>query len=520
MKTFRIQLIISTFMMLIIQLSNNAQAGAIDKPLLAGQWTGQLTVPGGSRQVSITIAERPDGTTVALLDMAAAKLKNSPMRVVSSPDSVAFYADKAGCRFVGLPVAEGKRLRGQWQQPGFRATLVLDRTPTGTAPASSALKGKSMAYKTEEVRVSSLSSPNPELGLGGSLSMPLGAGPFPGVVLLADGSKAERAEGTYDLLDELADYLTRQGLAVLRLEGRGTGRSAAIPAANSRNELVADAQSALAFLRSHSGIDPLRVGLLGHGDGANVALQVAAAAPTPAFLVSLGAAGLSGQELLARQTSLVNQPGEPDTAQLAWDRKEMQLMTLARREAKKQLAAGTSAQQVQVRVAQEQMRLNAEAQKRSDALYKRQYAMLEIIRQTPNNAQAQAIVANMLKQIYPSLPSATAQNRAAQLTSPWYRSLLATNPQTDLGKVSCPTLLLHGTADSQVLTASNLPLLEKGMKANKRVNSQKLEGLNHDFLAPASAQALAAGTEQHPTASADALEAIREWVVQQVKISN
>ncbi|MDO7851133.1 alpha/beta hydrolase family protein [Hymenobacter convexus] len=518
MKTFRTQLIINIFTMLAVALSNSAQAGIIDHPQLVGHWTGQLAVPGGSRQVSITIAERTDGTTVALLDVTAAKLKNSPMRVVSSADSVAFYADNAGCRFVALPVAEGKRLRGQWQQPGFRTTLVLDRTPTGAAPAASALKGMSMAYKTEEVRVSSLNSPNPELGLGGSLSMPLGAGPFPAVVLLADGSKAERAEGTYNLLDELADYLTRQGLAVLRLDSRGTGRSAAIPAANSRAELVADAQSALTFLRAHADINPLRVGLLGHGDGANVALQVAAVAPAPAFLVSLGAAGVNGQELLARQTSLVNQPGEPDTAQLAWDRKEMQVMTLARREAKKQLAAGTSAQQVQVRVAQEQMRLDAEAQKRSDALYKRQYAMLEIIRQTADNAQAQAIVANMLKQLYPGLPSATAQKRAAQLTSPWYRSLLASNPQTDLGKVSCPTLLLHGTADSQVLTATNLPLLEKGLKANKHVNSQKLDGLNHDFLAPASAQALAAGTEQHPAASADALEAIREWVVQQVKL--
>ncbi|MBF9142717.1 alpha/beta fold hydrolase [Hymenobacter properus] len=474
-------------------------------------------MPGGSQQVAITIAEQRDGSTVALLEVAAAALQNTPLRVVNTPDSVAFYADKVGYRFVAQSVGEGKRLRGQWQQPGFRTTLVLERLPVGGALPSSVLKGKTLAYQTEDVRVSTPGSSNPELGLGGTLSMPLGAGPFPGVVLLADGGQAERAVGTYPLLDELADYLTRQGLAVLRLDGRGTGRSAVIPAASSRNELVADAQSALTFLRSRTGIDPLRVGLLGHGEGANVALQVASQAPTLAFLVSLGAAGVNGQELLARQTGLVNQPGEPDTAQLAWGRKELQVMTLARREAKKQLAAGVPAQQVQVRVAQEQMRLNTEAQKRSDALYKRQYAMLEIIRQTSDNAQAQAIVANMLKQLYPSLPSATAQKRAAQLTSPRYRSLLAYNPQADLGKVSCPTLLLHGAADSQVLPAANLPLLEKGLKANKRVSSQKLDGLNHDFLTPDSAQALAAGTEQRPTASADALEAIREWVVQQLK---
>ena len=69
-------------------------------------------------------------------------------------------------------------------------------------------------------------------------------------------------------------------------------------------------------LRARPGIDPLRVGLLGRDEGANVALLVGVQAPTPAFLIALSTAGANGQELLARQTSLVNQPGEPDTAQI------------------------------------------------------------------------------------------------------------------------------------------------------------------------------------------------------------
>ena len=48
-----------------------------------------------------------------------------------------------------------------------------------------------------------------------------------------------------------------------------------------------------------------------------MALLAAAQMPAPAFLAALGAIGVNGQELLARQTSLVNLPGEPDTAQLA-----------------------------------------------------------------------------------------------------------------------------------------------------------------------------------------------------------
>lgn len=373
------------------------------------------------------------------------------------------------------------------------------------------------AYRTEEVRVSSPSSLNSEIGLGGTINLPLGAGPFPAVLLLPDETIPQHVNGAYDLLGELADYLARQGLAVLRLDARGTGRSAAVPEANTAAELMADAQSALNFLRTHPGVDPVRVGLLGHGEGANVALLAAAQTPAPAFLVALGAAGLNGQELLARQTSLVNQPGEPDTAQIAWAHQRAQAMALARREAKKQLATGATPEQVQIRLGQEQLRLNAEAKKRSDALYNRQLAMLEIIRRTPDNAQAQAIVVNMLRQIYPGLPSATAQTRAGQLTSPWCRSLLAFDPQAQLGKVRCPVLLLHGTADTQVPAAINLPLLEKGLKANKRVSIQKLDGVNHEFQAPLSEQDLAAGAAQPTIASPDALDAIREWVFQQAR---
>ena len=499
------------------------RAGTVDAALLVGEWTGLLPVPGGSRQVSIVVSRQPDGSPTAMLHAATDGLNNHPMRVISANDSVLFYADEVGCRFAGQPVANGQRLRGHWQQPGFRAGLVLDRvagTPTlavaPVPPPGAAPAAPTATYKTEDVRVTSPGSPNSEVGLGGTLRLPPGPGPFAAVVLLADMG-APAAPAAPGLLNELADYLTRQGMAVLCLDARGTGRSAAVPGASAGPELVADAQSALSFLRTRPGIDPARVGLLGHGEGANVALLAAAQVPTPAFVAALGAAGVSGQELLARQTSLVNQPGEPDTAQLAWARQEAQTMTLARREAKKQLAAAASPAQVQIRLGQEQLRLAVEARRRSDALYKRQLAMLEIIRQTPDNAQAQAIVANMLRQIYPALPTAAAHTRAGQLTSSWYRSFLAFNPQAELGKVSCPTLLLHGTADTQVPTALNLPLLEKGLRPNKHVNVRKLEGVGHDFGAASSEQALAAGTPRSPGTAPEVLEAVGEWLQQQVK---
>ncbi|WP_460500598.1 alpha/beta hydrolase family protein, partial [Hymenobacter agri] len=236
-----------------------------------------------------------------------------------------------------------------------------------------------------------------------------------------------------------------------------------------------------------------------------------------AFVVALAAAGVSGQELLARQTSLVNRPGEPDTAQLAWQTRCAQRMAQVRREAVRQLAAGASPEQVAVRVAQEQLRLSTEARKRNDILYKQQFALLEIIRHTTDNAQAQAIVANMLRQIYPGLAPATAQARASQLTSPWYRSLLAFNPQAELAKVSCPTLLLHGAADEQVPAATNIAALEKGFKGNKQATTQQLDGVTHDFQPVLGERALLAGTTSPTMTSEEALEAVGAWVAKRLK---
>ncbi|WP_460503122.1 hypothetical protein, partial [Hymenobacter agri] len=149
---------------------------------LLGQWAGVLPVPGGSRQVTIVVSQQADGSATARLHIDAQRLNNSLLRVRNSPssDSIVFVADQAGFRFVAQPVADGQRLRGTWQQPGFRSVLVLDRMAGPDAAVATA------TFASEEVFVSSPSSPNPEVGLGGMLRRPAGNGPFPAVLLLPD----------------------------------------------------------------------------------------------------------------------------------------------------------------------------------------------------------------------------------------------------------------------------------------------------------------------------------------------
>ncbi|GAB3737543.1 hypothetical protein GCM10027594_18280 [Hymenobacter agri] len=199
-----------------------------------------------------------------------------------------------------------------------------------------------------------------------------------------------------------------------------------------------------------------------------MALLAAAQPLPPAFVVALAAYGLPGRDIVVQQQATT-------------------LRTL-----------GTENAQI-------------------EAATKRQLAMLEIIRQTTDNAQAQAIVANMLKQNNAAIDNATAQASATEMTSPHYRYFLAFNPIEKLPAVACPVLLLNGTADLTVNADANLGALDKGLKASKKpVAVHKIPGVNHLFQPEQSKWPIING-QQQPNFSPESEEIIREWIMAQSK---
>ncbi|SHJ12532.1 hypothetical protein SAMN02745146_2360 [Hymenobacter daecheongensis DSM 21074] len=345
---------------------------------------------------------------------------------------------------------------------GFVICLLL--TPAAAAATPSAGEVP-LPYRAEEVTFTNLTL---NARLSGMLTVPPGTGPFPTVLLLSDSGPQDRdgTVGDFAPLGLLADYLTRRGMAVLRFDDRGAGKSVG-PAATTTAELVSDAQAALNYLRTRPETDLAHLGLVGHGEGGNVALLAAAQPLSPVFVVALAASGLPGQELVLQQ----------------------QAATLR--------LVGSDAAQIEVAT-------------------KRQQALLEIIRQTPDNAQAQAIVANILKQNNAAVDDATAQSSAAEMTSARYRYFLAFNPLEKLTTINCPVLLLNGTADLTIDADANLGALSRGLKLNKNVTVKKLAGVNHLFQADPAKWPVVGGQPQ-PTFSPEAQEAIRQWVMDQVK---
>ena len=491
-----------------------AQATAVKPYSLEGQWKGALTVPGGSLPMMVTVTELANGNRFAVLDVPMQRVNREPMAVITHSDTLTLEAKQAGCRFVGQRSVDGQQLLGLWQQPGYSTPLTLLFVP----PAAAAPKTFKFPppYRVEETTVPTTSD---KLGLGGTLTIPAGEGPFPAVIVLSDLDTQTRDApyGEYALAGSLADYLTRRGIAVLRLDDRGIGRSGGDSATVTTADRVRDAQTALRFLRSQPLLDSSRVGIVGHGEGGNVALLTAAQAAPPAFVVALAAAGLPGHEVLAAQRpSLLLRSGVADTALLGLARRQEQARDAARSKADKLRASGSNAAQVETFLEQQRMRQKAEDRKRTDAQRKRRQALLDIVRRTTDKSQAQASVATIIQQDNPTMPPEAVQAAASRLTSPWFQHYLNLDPQPYLASVRGPVLLLHGTSDDMVDAQTNLELLTKGLKANKQVTVQKLEDVNHLFQAPTTQWPLISG-QPRPIMAPAALGQIQAWIEAQTK---
>ncbi|MGE5182398.1 MAG: alpha/beta hydrolase family protein [Acidobacteriota bacterium] len=140
--------------------------------------------------------------------------------------------------------------------------------------------------------------------LAGTLTRPTRGGRVPAVVMITGISKHERNEGNppYTPFRDLADVLGRAGIAVLRVDDRGVGASTGDFAKATSFDEADDVRSELAWLREQPGIDPKRLGLVGHSEGGFIALVVAAGDPSLAAIVLLAGSGVPGEQLNTWQT--------------------------------------------------------------------------------------------------------------------------------------------------------------------------------------------------------------------------
>lgn len=427
---------------------------------LGGLWKGKIPVLGGSLDLTISVIPLAGGKYFAALDVPAQRVSRMMTEVTVRGDSVLLWMPAAGSRYAARLDSGRRELNGVWTQAGVKSSVRLLHSPMPSVTG----QGTRLAppYREEEVV---FNNPTARLNFAGMLTVPAGPGPFPAVVMVSDLGAQDRdgTLGNYHLMGSLADYLTRRGIAVLRYDDRGVGQSGGSTSTATTAMLVGDVQAALNFLRARLEININRIGVLGHGEGANVALLAAAQPLPPAFVVALAGYGLPGEQTLLQQ--LIDEQRAKKVAPL-----EIQ------------------------------------------AAYERKRTMYDIIRQT-NPPQALAIVSNMLRQDQPTLEPLAAQAAAARLLTPWRRYFLAFDPLAELDQVRCPVLLLGGTDDAEAPADLHLTALEKELKSvNHNVTVKRLPGVNHLFQ-PAKTEWTLMNGEMKPLFSPVAQETIWEWLV-------
>ncbi|RLB52302.1 MAG: alpha/beta hydrolase [Deltaproteobacteria bacterium] len=280
----------------------------------------------------------------------------------------------------------------------------------------------------------------------GTLTLPKGGGRHPAALMITGSGGQDRDETIFHHKPFLviADHLTRKGIAVLRVDDRGVGKSTGQAAKATVETHATDVSVGVAFLRKHPDIDGTRIGLIGHSEGGIIAPLVAAEDQDIAFIVSLAGSGVSGQQLVPIQVGLMAR------RQLKLPEEVVGKMVAAQQKIMKLVAAGAGEAALRP-VVKEGIELGLE--------------------------QAPPEQPKMSKK---QLEAAVADG-AAKLCSPWFRSFTKLNPAVAWGKVRCPVLILMGETDSQVPPDANLPPLRKALAGHSDARFERREGLNHLF---------------------------------------
>lgn len=434
-----------------------------------GHWKGRIA---DSLNVHLEFARAADGKWEGKLAVPQQGFKTTVEQLDVGEEKLGFKLPALNAGFTARWSEQDQAWIGTWSQNGQTLPLRLERTDAAALkpkrPQLEAIAARQPTYASVEVGFT-----NPAGGhvLAGTLTVPQGKGPFPAVVLVHGSGPVDRDE---TILEHkpflvLADHLSRQGVAVLRYDKRGVGKSGGVYKLATTQDFATDAEAALAFLRGRPEIDATRIGMLGHSEGGMIAPMVAARDPSLAFVVMLAAPGVRGELLMVEQIALgTKAAGMPDEA------------VARERELNRAVFAAILAEPSPA-LAGEKARRMMEAAERDGLL-------------SPGTAAA----------------------RASLFASPWFHAFLRHEPGPVLRAVRQPILVLNGERDLQVPAAMNLAAIRTALAGNGRAVVKELPALNHLFQT-ARTGAGSEYAEIEESLAPLALDTVGDWILARVK---
>ena len=446
------------------------KAAVVDIEPAIGTYLGTLQA-GPARLRLVFRIERARGErgvgTMDSLDQGAMGIPCESV-VLRADRSVTLRCAAVRGEFVGTLNADASEIDGTWTQGGqdFPLLLVRGQPPELKRPQE---PKPPFPYRATDVAIDQTAD---RITLAGTLTMPESREPVPAVILITGSGAQDRDEtllGHKPFL-VIADALTRAGVGVLRLDDRGVGGSTGSLEAATTVDLARDTAAAIDWLAKQPGVDPKRIGLVGHSEGGLIAPMLATSREDVAFMVLLAGPAQQGDALLVEQTGLLAAAGGADAA----------VVDVMRR------------------------------------------TLTDLIAQAKDPAVPQAELQGKLRGALlakaSELPAGVYEAMDAypvMLASPWMRAFLAYDPVPTLERVRCPTLALFGERDLQVPPGSNEPLARAAMAKTglgERATIRVVPGVNHLFQ-PCTTGGLAEYAQIETTFDPATLKAMVEWIV-------
>ncbi len=444
---------------------------------LEGTWQGKLKISGIELRIVFNVTKDTTGKLTATLDSPDQSAFGIAVdEVLVKDDSLKFIVNAVSGFYDGIMIEDSLKIEGHWHQGGMNLELNLYKNNVVEKIIHFQEPKEPFPYKSEEVKII-----NYDVGdtLAGTLTLPESGSPFTAVILVTGSGPQNRDE---ELLGHkpflvLSDYLTRNGIAVLRYDDRGVGESTGDFKSATSIDFADDALAAVEFLKKRKDID--KIGIAGHSEGGLIAPLAAIQSDDVDFIVLMAGTGIRGDSILILQTGLI-------------------------------LKANGEDDKIIKRDVETYRQIYNELLKHSD-----DKELKKSIKKIFDKAYSE--LSEEEKEELGDLGTFTDRS-FEMLLSPWFKYFVKYNPYPTLEKVKCPVLAINGEKDLQVPPKENLSAIESALKegGNKNYKIVEMPGLNHLFQHCKTGSPMEYSKIEE-TFSPDAMKVIKEWILSVTK---
>jgi len=409
---------------------------------LLGVWHGTAKTPDNKEILFVFLFEKNQETynsTMAVPTFNVAGIK--PKATTFQNGKLMIDGSNVGMTYEGIFDETTQQIKGSYTEGGNVLSLILKKgNPEMTKINRPQEPLKPYPYFEEQVTFD-----NTEAGikLSGTFTRPNEKGKYPVVVLISGSGRHDRdgsAESHRPFL-VISDYLSRNGIAVLRYDDRGFRKSTGDFSKATTADFAKDVLSAVSYLKSRSDIDVKHIGLIGHSEGGIIAPMVANQTSDISYIVTLAATGIPGSEVAVMQSKSLRP--FPVSDEVSFEQNVRESIKIA---------------------------------SSNDDISKKRKAL---------TAHNNSYLAPILKSLGASEENISAfiEKETESVLKPWNLYFFNYNPSDEFEKLKIPMLSLNGSMDKQVDATINQNAISKALikGGNKKYKIKELENLNHLF---------------------------------------